>query len=137
MSQKLIRKMFESRLNTWAAARSPQLSIDFENENFQPPAGTYLRAFLLPAPIGSQDLLGDHRLYTGFFQVSIVTDRNAGAGVAEGIVDELETLFPVNLRLTDSGVTVLVRTPMSPATPIQEPDKYVVPVSCQYRADTI
>jgi hypothetical protein len=33
---------------------------------------TYLRAFSLPADTASNTLSGDHRLYTGVFQVNIV-----------------------------------------------------------------
>lgn len=139
MSQRRIRQLLEDRLATWAAGRATPLSVAWENVPFDPPAGVYLRAFLLPAPTLSQTLDGAHRQYTGVFQVSIIAPRNGGPGVAEGIASELDTLFPNNLRLTiaNPAFAVQIISPMSIAGAIQEPDRYTLPVSCQYRADTL
>lgn len=137
MSTKLIRSLFESRLKAWADARSPALKIAFQNVPFTPPAETYLRAFVLPAKTGSEDLEGTHRLYRGLLQVSIVLPAGMGTGAAGGIVSEIDALFPLNLRLTSGSFSVFIRSPMSDAAGIQEPDRWVVPVTAQYRADTI
>lgn len=146
MSQKIIRSLYESRLAAWAAARSPALPIAYQNLEFpgknpdgsqKPMPATYLRAFLLPAETDSLDLAGDHRLYQGLFQVSIVAPTDKGAGAAEQIVNELVALFPLNLRLTKDGLTVQVITPASQGPSIQESISYMVPVSFRYRADAI
>lgn len=109
----------------------------YENAPFTPPAGVYLRAYLLPAKTTADDLAGAHRAFRGVFQVSIHAPINQGPGVAAGIADEIAAQFPVNLRLTQSGVTVQVVSPASIAPALQEGDRYIVPVSFQYRADTI
>lgn len=137
MTQKLIRTALESRLATWAAAHSPVLQVAWQNAAFTPPAATHLRAFLIPADTGSDDLKGDHRQYLGIFQVSIVVPDGAGPGEADTIISELDTLFPVNLRLTSGAITVLVTSPVSAGPGQNEPGLYVVPVSFAYRSDVI
>lgn len=138
MSHATIRKIYEARLQAWAAARVPSLRIAYQGVKFDPQTGeTYLAAFTLPASVDSQDLQGAHRLYLGIFQVSIVVPAGKGAGAAEAIADELAALFPLNLRLTRDGMTVMVYTPVEPGPGIPEANTYTVPVSFRYRSDTI
>lgn len=138
MSTEAVRAILEARLNTWAAGRSTPLRVAWENVTFAPTSGeTYLQAFLLPAPTLSQDLKGDHRGYLGVFQVTVVRPNGAGRGPALSIAAELNTLFPVNGRYTSGSVTVQVITPASAGPGIPEPERYTIPVSFQYRADTI
>lgn len=136
MSQRLIRAAYEGRLNTWAAARTPALSIAWQNKPFTPVTGTaYLRAFLLPATTNAPDLAGSLRTYSGVFQINVVAPLNTGPGSAEGIAEELAALFVMNARLTNT-VTVQQVTPCSIAPALQDDTNYTVPVSFQYRADT-
>lgn len=136
MSQKAIRALYEARLNTWAKARVPALPVAFQNAAFVKPAsGPYLRAFLLPNDTDSRYLESTDRVYMGVFQVSIVAPLNGGSAVAEGIVAELEALFPLNLDLT-STLKATTTTPLSTATAIPEPDANVIPTSFSYRATT-
>lgn len=139
MSQDRIRYLLETRLANWAAARSPALTVAWQNHPFTPPSGMYLRAFLLPATTGSDDLQGAHRRYLGVYQVSIVAPPGNGPGAAELVANEIGAIFPVNLALSivSPAFTVNVMTPCSIAKAIQESDRYVVPVSFRYRADTI
>lgn len=137
MSHKIIRSLLEGRLKTWAAARSPVLRISYQNVDFSPAENeTYLRAFVLPGGTSSNDLAGAHRLYTGLFQITIVTPSGSGAGLAEGIADELAALYPLNDVLTKTGLTAQVMTPVEPGPEQQEDTALALPVSFQYRADT-
>jgi hypothetical protein len=137
MSHKIIRSLFEARLAAWAAARTPSLQIAYEGVAFSPGADeTYLRAYTLPAGTDSNTLAGDHHVYTGVFQVSIVTPSGAGSGKAGGLVDELAALFPVYLRLQRGDFEVVVMTPVDPGPGIAEGTTYTVAASFQYRADT-
>ncbi len=138
MSTEAVRAILEGRLATWAAGRSTPLRVAYENVPFTPAAGeTYLQAFLLPGPTLSQDLKGDHRGYVGVFQVTIVRPAGTGRGPALSIAAELNTLFPVNGRYTSGSVTVQVITPASAGPGIAEAERFAIPVSFQYRADTI
>lgn len=137
MSHKIIRSLLEGRLKTWAAARIPALRVAYQNVEFTPtPSETYLRAFLLPAGTNSNDLAGVHRLYTGLFQVTIITPAGGGTGAAEGLADELAALYPLNDQLTKAGFSVQVMTPVNPGPEQQEDTAFALPVSFQYRADT-
>lgn len=135
MSDKRIRALLETRLKSWADSKS--ISVAFENVPFTDTGSTYLRAFLLPARTISQSVAGDHRGYSGIFQINIVGDSGIGAGALHSIADSISALYPVNLRLTDStGFTVQVVTPSSESAGIAADGNFTIPVSLQYRADT-
>ena len=138
MSDRLIRSAFEGRLKAWATARVPALPISYEDVAFTAPAdgSAYLRAFLLPANTDSQDLEGKHTTYRGVFQVSVVTKAGSGRGPASLIAEEIAALFPNNLELVKSGISVFVRSTMSTAAAQQGDTTSSLPLSLQYRADT-
>jgi hypothetical protein len=137
MSHRTIRQIYEARLAAWAAARAPVLRIAYEGVTFTPTADeTYLKAYTMPAGTNSETLGGDHKAYTGVFQVSVVTPSATGTGKAEGIVDELAALFPLNGRYTKTGLTVMALTPVEPGPGIPDGNSWTVAASFQYRADT-
>lgn len=137
MSHNIIAAAFESRLLAWAKTRAKPLKVVAENETYTPGAAeTYLRAFTLPAVTDSNTLSGDHRVYTGVFQVSVVTPSGKYRTEASGIVDELAALFPLNLRIPRAGLVALVMTPVAPGPGIPDGNTYTVPASFQYRSDT-
>ncbi|PHN79899.1 phage tail terminator-like protein [Pseudomonas syringae] len=135
MSHKIIRSLFEQRLTVWAGGR--KLKIAYQGVSFTPEADeTYLAAFMLPAGTGTDTLSGDHRVYTGVFQVNVVTPAGNGTGEAEGLVDDIAALFPAYLRLKQDAFEVLVLTPVEPGPPITGDSTLTVSASFQYRADT-
>ena len=135
--QALVRAVLEQRLHAWNTSRAEPLALVSQNSDAAP-GETYLAVYLLPVGVRSLDLAGVHRVYEGIFQVNIVTPVGEGPGLAEEIMEELESLFPTNLRLVgENDVSVLVVTPMSPGGAISEPHAYTQPVSCQVRSDTI
>ena len=137
MSHKIVRSLFEARLAVWAKLQKPVLRIAYQNVAFKPADDeTYLRAFSIPARTGSDDLAGEHRVYTGLFQITIVTPAGIGSGAGEGLVEGLAALFTLNDRLSRGDFTVLVMTPVEPGPEQQEDTGYALPVSFQYRADT-
>lgn len=139
MSDVIIRSLYEARLKAWADARLPKLTIAFEDVAYTPPAdgSAYLQAYLLPGSSDSQDLEGKHKSFRGIFQVSIITKSGSGRGAAGLIAEELAALFPNNLPLTKTGLTVYVRSPTSNAPAISSDTTSAMPVSFEYRADTI
>ncbi|MGA5718114.1 phage tail terminator-like protein [Pseudomonas atacamensis] len=137
MSHNIIAAAFESRLLTWAKARTKPIKVVAENETYTPVTGeTYLRAFTLPALTASNTLGGDHRVYTGVFQVNIVTPSGKYRTEASGVVDELAALFPLNLRIPRDGLVALVMTPVAPGPGIPDGNTFTVSASFQYRSDT-
>ena len=136
MSQALIRAAFETTLATWAAAQAPAIPVAWENVVFTEPSTTYLRSFVLPADTDTFDIGMTGREYLGVYQVSIALPIGAGPGAGETIVSALDALFPATAPIESGGLKVWITRPMSAANAIQEPDRYVIPVSLGYRAYT-
>jgi hypothetical protein len=134
MSHQVIRRLYEQRLAAWAGERD--LRVAFESVEFEPSNNeTYIRAFTLPAGTDTQTLEGTDRVYTGVFQISIVSPAGNGTGDAEGLVDELDGLFPAFLRLQQGDLEVMVLTPIEPGPAIVDDTTLTVSASFQYRAD--
>ena len=137
MSHAIIASIYEAKLIAWNAGRSEKLKIDFENTAYTPVVGeTYLRAVTIPRDTASNTLGGDHRLFTGVFQVSVIAPAGTGKAKTNPIVDELAALFPLYARDTKGAVTVITMSPVDPGPGITGDSTYTVPVSFLYRADT-
>lgn len=137
MSHAIIASIYEAKLIAWNNARPQKLKIVFENMAYTPAADeTYLRAFTIPGDTASNTLGGDHRLFTGVFQVSIIAPAGTGKSKTNPIVDELASLFPLYVRDTKGGFVVTVMSPVDQAPGITGDTSYTVPVSFSYRADT-
>ncbi len=137
MSNNLIRAGFESLIATWAAAQSPAIPVAYENKTFTPPATRYARAFLLPGQTDSQDLQGTHRSYVGVFQVSLYMPVGTGPGAAETLANAICALYPKQTRIVFGGLSIVLTRPMAARAAISDSDRYIVPIDCAYRADTI
>ncbi|WP_447650993.1 phage tail terminator-like protein [Pseudomonas abietaniphila] len=134
MSHQIIRRIYEQQLAAWAAPRV--LRIAYQGVAFEPGDDeTYLRAFTLPAGTDTQTLEGTDRVYTGVFQISVVAPAGSGTGDAEGLVDDLDDLFPNFLRLQQGDFEVMVLTPVEPGPAIVDDTTLTVSASFQYRAD--
>ena len=137
MSHAIIASIYEAKLIAWNAARAQKLKIVFENMAYTPAAGeTYLRAFTIPGDTASNTLGGDHRLYTGVFQISIIAPAGTGKTETNPLVSELTSLFPLYARSTKDEVTVITMSPVDPGPGITDDSVYTVPVSFSYRAET-
>ncbi|WP_085747302.1 phage tail terminator-like protein [Pseudomonas sp. R45(2017)] len=137
MSHNTIASIYEARLFTWAKALPIPLKVVVENETFTPVDGaTYLKAFTLPGDTTSNTLAGDHKLFTGVFQVSIVTPAGKYRGAAGALADQIAALFPLYERNTKNALTVVTMTPVDQGPGIPDDTTYTVPVSFAYRADT-
>jgi hypothetical protein len=135
MSHLTIRLLYQQRVAAWAADKG--LRVSYEGAEFIPEADeTYLSCFALPAGTDANTLAGDHRVYTGVFQINVVTPVGNGTGDAEAMVDELAELFPAYLRLKQGELEVMVLTPVEPSPPILGDTTLSVSASFQYRADT-
>lgn len=137
MSDALVRAAFETRLLAWANAQTPAIPVAFENATFAPPPGRYVRCYVLPAPTACETWNGEHRRRMGVFQVSLCMPIGAGPGAAAALTASLDAAFTLAAPMTQGSIKVFMLSPMSPAPALQEPDHFIVPVSCTYRADTI
>lgn len=134
MSQSIIRSIYETRLKTWADAN--RYKVAWENDvEFKPPNTVYLSSQLIPNITLSDDLEGLHRAYTGIYQVSVHALKTDGPGPAERLAESIMLQFPNNLSLEKSGVRVQIVSPMTIVRPIEDQDRYTVPVWFRYRSD--
>lgn len=137
MSHAIIASIYEAKLIAWNAVRPEKLKIVFENTAYTPAAGeTYLRAFTIPGDTASNTLGGDHRLFTGVFQVSIIAPAGTGKVKTNPIAAELTDLFPLYARDTKGAVTVVTMSPVDPGPGIAGDSAYTVSAAFTYRADT-
>ncbi|WP_087694012.1 phage tail terminator-like protein [Pseudomonas sp. PE-S1G-1] len=137
MSHAIIASIYEAKLIVWNAARSEKLKIVFENTAYTPASGeTYLRAFTIPGDTASNTLGGDHRLFTGVFQVNIIAPAGSGKTKTNPISAELTALFPLYVRDTKNGFVVTPMTPVDVGPGITGDSTYTVPLSFSYRSDT-
>jgi len=134
MSKARIRAAFESRLKTWSEAQAPQIQVAWENKKLTPLPGPFARAYLIPARTVSNDLGGIGRSYSGVFQVSLYMPVGFSAGAGEALEASLDAAFPVEDALGDDQFLIYITSPMSAAPALEEADRYVIPVSCMYRA---
>lgn len=132
MTTQRIRGAFETRLTT--ANLAP---IAFENEAFVPPAGAYLRAFLLPAATVSRTLDRLHREYLGVFQVTVVLPPNQPIGVGQALIDQVAALFPVAAPMVQAGLEVWLEQPMSQGPAFQDGTRMTIALSAPYQAHTV
>lgn len=137
MSDALVRAAFESRLTTWAAAQTPPIPVAYQNTAFTPPAGRYVRCWVIPAPTQAETFDGLGRLRRGIFQVDLCMPIGTGPAAANALADSLDAAFPLTAPLAQGGIKVYLLAPLSQAGPLDEPGHFVVPVSCEYRSDTI
>ncbi|SFX26450.1 Bacteriophage related protein of unknown function [Pseudomonas sp. NFR02] len=137
MSHAIIASIYEAKLIAWNAARSEKLKIVFENTAYTPASGeTYLRAFTIPGDTASNTLGGDHRLFTGVFQVSIIAPAGTGKTQTNPIAAEITTLFPLYVRDVKNSLVVTLMTPVDVGPGITGDSTYTVPLSFTYRSDT-
>lgn len=134
MTQAIVRRALESTLKTYADAEN--LSVAWENVEFTQPDGLYLRSYLLPIDTVSGDLGRVNRRYEGIYQVSIVAPTGTGPAAADAIAAGLSAAFSPASPIVESGLSVWITQPLSAAPAIQERDRFVIPCSLPYAADT-
>lgn len=135
MTTARIRAAFEAPTNSWAAGLSPAMPIAWTNVQFTQPDGRYAKAFLIPSRTVSRDLGGVNRSYAGVFQVSLYLPIGTGPAMADALAASLDQAFPVGTELVSGSLRISLTTPMSPADAFEDASRYVVPVSCTYRAE--
>jgi len=132
VSHALVRRACEAALKTWADAEP--MPVQWQNKVLDPEPASYLRAVLLPAPTEAPDVEGQGRTFTGIWQVSIVRPLGEGPGPAEAIAAELAAIFKPGAPITVGGLSLYFLQPLSPAAPVDEPGRFVVPCSAAYQA---
>lgn len=104
------------------------------------PDKPHMVVHLMPLPTESDTLGGDHKMYTGIFQI---TCRASGTGdmntILEDMTDLIQKAYPINFRFTENNFTVQVISPIkvTEARASRDGSKWwEVHAYFDYRADT-
>lgn len=131
----VISELLESHLEIIAK----ELEIPIFYENIEPIANSeiYLKSTILPALTTSLDLDEKSRIYYGEFQVSVVVPVNTGKLRSLQISDMIIKHFPPNLALTKDDFSLYINSIPSICPAILDKTTYTVPISMNYRADSL
>jgi len=135
MTTQRITQLFETKLAVVASALN--LKIAMENIVFEPDKNIYLRSHILPASTDVIDLAGTMKVYKGVFQVDIVAPAGTGKTKAGNIADSIIEAFPNNLELSEREFTVWIDGEPNRMRALSDSTRYLIPVSIDYRANTI
>jgi hypothetical protein len=121
---------FNSHLNTLATEES--IPVAWENVSFSPPAGPYLRAFLLPAlTVGAALGAEASNKHRGIFQVDCICPGGNGWGPCLVIAEQVRVQFKRGTRLMDGNLIV---ESVSFGPGMMDGTRYKIPVSISYWA---
>ncbi|MBI0154114.1 phage tail terminator-like protein [Gilliamella sp. W8128] len=130
-----ISELLESHLYT--IANQLNLQIVYENIAATPNDEIYLKSNILPAITTSFDLDGESRIYKGVYQVSVVAPINTGKSRSQQIVESIIKHFQLNLELKKGNLSLYINSVPSAYPAITDKTTYTIPISMNYRADTI
>lgn len=130
-----ISELLESHLYT--IANQLNLQIVYENIEATPNDEIYLKSNILPAITTSFDLDGESRIYKGVYQVSVVAPINTGKSRSQQIVESIIKHFQLNLELKKGNLLLYINSVPSAYPAITDKTTYTIPISMNYRADTI
>lgn len=152
MSHGTIRKLFNKALLEYTDTTGMPVYLDNvrtydKNGSPQEPPvnGEYLKAHLIPADTYDDSLGGDHIVYIGMYQVTIVTKYGAGSLQSDNIAKAIQNVFKRNQRFVDPSdlnpivenrFTVQVTSPVVVPEGRQQGVQWILPVHFEYRADT-
>ena len=108
--------------------------VAWENIEFTPPEGPWLRPTLLPGDT-TQGSMGDdgYNEYQGLYQVSVFTPRGIGRGQALAETEKIIEHFARGTSLTAGGQSLRIRV-ASRLAAVVEPNWYHIPVQIAWTA---
>ncbi|AVQ10140.1 hypothetical protein [Siphoviridae environmental samples] len=133
MSQAKARIAIETKLAAWAKARNPVLPAFFGIQKADVTKPVYIHGYLLPASARTECLQGDEITYLGLYQVTISCDPSQSISVAESIISEIQSVFPVDSDLGDPLFNGSITDAVEQGPTIVDNSRYNVPVTIPYR----
>lgn len=133
MSHALARSAIERKLLDWAKTKSPVLPSFFSTQKGDLTKPIFIRGNLLPASARTECLQGDEITYLGLYQVTISCDPSQSISVAESIISEIQSVFPVDSDLGDPLFNGSITDAVEQGPTIVDNSRYNVPVTIPYR----
>lgn len=135
MSQSTIRSLLMTRLDTWASAHSPVVTIAREGVPFTKPTDktAFIEAILIPSSTVNRSTDGTRQTYYGELAINIWTKNDIGPKQGEDLAEEIKNLFPV---VPKSILPVSIEsTPSIHKAILDDSGWRIIPVSIMYRAE--
>ena len=134
MSHDDIKKIYETLLNQWSNGR---YRIAYNNVKFTPKADeTYIKSDILPSVTRSLTLSGDHTMYAGMYQITVVCPLNTSTKICNDIYKELKSVFEINTRNTLDGVEYVQQvSPIHTTQGFVKETTFIYPMWFEYRSD--
>lgn len=133
MSHSLARAAIETKLLNWGKSKSPVLPSFFGVQKADVTKPVFIRGFILPASARTECLQGDEITYIGLYQVTISCDPAQPFNVAEGLINEIQSLFPVDSDIGVAAFNGSITDAVDQGPTIIEDSRYNVPVTIPYR----
>lgn len=130
-----ISALLESHLDI--IAKKLNLPVFAENSEILSHSEIYLRTYILPEVTTSVDSEGKLKVYRGVYQISVVAPINSGKLRSQQISDDIIQHFPLNLELTSPNFSLYVNSIPSVYPAKMDNACYTLPISFNYRADSI
>ena len=125
-----------ARLGTWADAEG--ISVAWENVPFTPPANEmYLAVHDMPVTPRTIDLGLRCRIYSGVYQINVVTPAGTGRAEVVALARQVAALFPEGQELQGDGFTCWITSTPVIFRGIPTAVSYSIPVSLNYQADIV
>ncbi len=129
MSQTIM-AAFNGALHSFATTE--EIPVSWENVDFTPPSGPYLRGFLLPATTVAAGLgTSAHNMHTGVYQIDVIYPAGQGWGDCASMAEKVRKNYKRGSSL-QSGAIIIENASTGPA--MREDGRYKIPVSVNYRA---
>lgn len=133
MSHSLARSAIETKLFNWAKAKNPALPSVFGIQKADLSKPVFIKGNLLPASARTECLQGDEITYIGLYQVMVSCDPAQPFNVAEKLIDEIQSLFPVDSDIGTTAFNGSITDAVDQGPTIYEESRYNVPVTIPYR----
>ena len=133
MSHALARIAIEGKLITWAKSKSPALPTITGTQDADLPKSTFIKGNALPASARTECLQGDEITYIGLYQVMICCPPQEKINIAEGLINEIQSLFPVDSDIGVAAFNGSITDAVDQGPTIVEDSRYNVPVTIPYR----
>lgn len=134
MSHDDIKKIYEILLERWSSGR---YRIAYNNVKFTPKGNeTYIKSNILPSVTRSLALSGDHTMYSGMYQITVVCPLNTSTKICNDIYKELKDVFVINERNTLDDVEYVQQiSPIHTTQGFVKDTTFIYPMWFEYRSD--
>ncbi|TQI81826.1 uncharacterized protein DUF4128 [Serratia fonticola] len=132
MSTLRINDLFESRLVNWAEINNVKYSL--ANVDFVGDESIHLEPFIAPELSVALGIAQEVETYSGNYQINIVMRKGTGAKAGYQLAEEIISLFPRGLVLSEDTFNCYVNTGGNILPAIAKDDLYTLPVTIGYWA---